>query len=106
MLYANMIMLGLIFILSGLFFKLLYEILSPYHERIFLFFKRRGKVELSFIVDFAKGLGPSISAVALVAIFIPIEKVTISTLFVVMFFGIIISRVALLIERLMSDNDR
>ena len=95
----TLIILGTIMFLSGIFFTLMFEILSPYHERIFIFFTRKGKRELGFIVWFAKGLGPSISAVSVVAVFIPIKGVTVSTLLAVMFLGILISRTALLFER-------
>ena len=101
MINSETFMLVVIILLSILFFKLLYEILSPYHEEIFIFFTRKGKRELKFVVDFVKGLGPNISAVSVVAIFIPIKGVAIGTLFVVAIFGIMISRVALLIERVM-----
>ncbi len=101
MIDSKMIMLLVIMLLNVVFFKLLFELLSPYREEIFIFFTKRGAKELKFIVDFVEGLGPNITAVSVVAIFIPMKGVTISTLFVVAIFGILISRVALLIERAM-----
>ncbi len=105
MIYSQMIMLSTIIVLSIVFFRLLYEILLPYDEKIFIFFTRKGKSELKFIIDFVKGLGPNIFAVSVVAIFIPIKGVAIGTLFVVAFFGIIMSRVALLLERVMFKEN-
>lgn len=61
MINSEMFMLAVIILLSILFFKLTFEILSPYHEEIFIYFTRKGKRELKFVVDFVKGLGPNIS---------------------------------------------
>lgn len=52
---------------------------------------------------FTKDLGPSISAVSIVAIFIPIEKVTVGILLGIFILGIIIRRVSIYIENKITN---
>ena len=94
----NLIMFVAIIALSAFFIFLVYEILLPFHEKIFIFFTRKGKTKLKHLTGFFKNLGPSISAVAIVAIFIPIKGVTYGVLLGVFVLGIMISLIASIIE--------
>lgn len=99
------ILIILILFLSLLIIYLLYEILSPFHEKIFIFFTKKGKKEMKYLMSFIKNLGPSISAVSVVAIFIPIKEITFGILSIVFFLGIMLSRAASYIEEKITQKE-
>jgi len=99
------LMIMIVIALSALFIFLVYEILLPYHEKIFIFFTRKGKKELKFLTGFVENLGPSISAVSIVAIFIPIKGITYGILIWVFILGIMLSRAASFIDSYIKDKE-
>lgn len=96
------IILIVIMILLSIFMSLIYEILSPFHEKIFVFFIKKGKKELKYLMGFIQNLGPNISAVSIVAIFIPIKGISVGILLIVFALDIISARVALYIENILK----
>lgn len=94
----------LIIFLLTVFFILLYQVIKPYNDKIYAFLKDKGKVELIFILDFLIGIGPNISAVSVVAMFIPIKGVVITVLLYVAFLGIMIANVAYFIKHLINKR--
>jgi len=97
------LMIVAIIALSVFFIFLIYEILSPFHEKIFIFFTRRGKRELGYLISFVKGLGPNISTVSIVAVFIPIKGITFGILSGVFILGIMLYRTASYIEEKLKN---